>query len=656
MRGRYQYVIATISVIIVTIVIVVLANIINVKYSITFNVNDSEYHILATKGLEEIKLPEDPMKQGFTFDGWFFDKDSWKNELTEDYYSSKKINSDIVVYAKFIQSSKIITFYVGDEVCSTFNFLEDENFTLPQNPTMKGYIFDGWYYDNNVWLDKADISNIPLRTEYVNLNVYAKFIEKEKPTINFYVNGELFFTDTLNEDFVMPSNPTIEYYTFDGWFFDENIWEESVTLDKIKDKTEKQINVFAKFSTEYVSNLNYILSDDGTYYIVKGRGECTSSKILIPNFYNDLPVKEIGNHAFLKDSVLEEIIIGSNVEKLNVQPFGLCSSLKRVDFLKNSKLTTLGSYPFNGCSLEYIFIPKGITQLPKGCFSGSLDETEIIFEAPENIMTFGDYAFQNLNNTTLPIFPNLETIGEHAFTGSTLKSFYLPKTLKYIGNGAFNECRKVTYIEMEDIGSWLNVEIVGGRFSMPWCYTTGFYMNNEKVLDLVIPEGVKEIKDYAFLYCSAIESITIPESVEKIGTAAFADVLKLKTLNYNAKNCTLSIEISSVDLNYPFENAGKYTLTNMGPHWTPPEGYKDVIVNIGENVESIPSKLFYSPSAHYPTFIGTINFKSVNPPTFGEDWLTKTSTLKAINVPNNSMDAYVLALGENLNSYINGVA
>jgi hypothetical protein len=66
--------------------------------------------------------------------------------------------------------------------------------------------------------------------------------------------------------------------------------------------------------------------------------------------------------------------------------------------------------------------------------------------------------------------------------------------------------------------------------------------------------------------------------------------------------------------------------------------------------------LFYTPSGYYPTFIGTINFKSVNPPTFGENWLTKTSTLKAINVPNNSMDAYVLALGENLNSYINGVA
>lgn len=628
------------------------------KYTITFKVDNSVFYTLKTNGYEELEFPSNPLKQNFTFEGWYFDKNTWTNELTTTYFLSGGIDSDIVVYAKFFQSCKIISFYVNGNIYSTFNFLEEDNFTLPNNPTLTEYVFDGWYFDNDIWQEEANITNIPAAVEYSNKNVYAKFVpQRETQTVNFYVKDEIYYTDMLNDDFVMPNNPSIDYYNFDGWYFDENVWEEEVTLDSIKQKADSQINIYAKISTEYASNLRYILSDDETYYIVKGRGECTSNKILIPNYYNDLPVKEIGSTAFREDETLEEVIIGSNVEKLNLQPFGLCKSLTKVEFMKNSKLHTLGRYSFNGCSLTYLFVPKGITEIPEGCFAG-FDGEEIIFEAPENIIYLNDYAFSGSSFTALPIFPNLEKIGAHALNGcGELKRFYLPKSLKYIGESAFNDARKLTYVEMEDLRAWMDVEIVGGRFSMPWVHARGFYINNEMVVDLNIPDGVKEIKDFAFFgYNYNIESITIPESIESIGTAAFADILRIKTINFNAKNCILSIESNPSDLAYPFENVGKYTISGMGPNWKPPEGYKDIIINFGEKVESIPSKLFYSPSGYYPASIGTINFTAIIPPAIGENWITTTKILKAINVPNQSVDAYKLQLEESLHTYVNGVA
>lgn len=210
---------------------------------------------------------------------------------------------------------------------------------------------------------------------------------------------------------------------------------------------------------------------------------------------------------------------------------------------------------------------------------------------------------------------------------------------------------------MEDLVSWLSVDIYGGRFSMPWCYGGKVYMNNEMVKEINIPEGIKIIKDFAFFDCRFLQVVTIPESVEIIGTAAFADVLRLKIINYNAVNCSVSLERKeSNDINLPFENAGKYTLSPMAPGWKPPEGYRDIVVNIGKNVTKIPAKLFYSASGYYPPLIGTINFSSSESPIIETNWLTKTSILKKITVPQGSLESYQANLYTSLHSYLQEVS
>lgn len=47
------------------------------------------------------------------------------------------------------------------------------------------------------------------------------------------------------------------------------------------------------------------------------------------------------------------------------------------------------------------------------------------------------------------------------------------------------------------------------------------YLNDELLTDLVIPEEVDTIKDFAFCYCRSLKSVTIPEGVTVVGEAAF---------------------------------------------------------------------------------------------------------------------------------------
>ncbi len=72
-----------------------------VKFKIDFIVDDEIYQTLDTSGNEVIQMPEDPTKDGYAFDGWYWDKDSWGKPFTANSLLAAPLSSNMAVYAKF---------------------------------------------------------------------------------------------------------------------------------------------------------------------------------------------------------------------------------------------------------------------------------------------------------------------------------------------------------------------------------------------------------------------------------------------------------------------------------------------------------------------------------------------------------------------------
>ncbi len=79
----------------------------------TFNVNfmvDGEvYNTVSTEGKETIAIPENPTKEGYTFDGWYWDNETWQTPFTANSLLDAPLSSDMSVYAKWKQNVHIHT-------------------------------------------------------------------------------------------------------------------------------------------------------------------------------------------------------------------------------------------------------------------------------------------------------------------------------------------------------------------------------------------------------------------------------------------------------------------------------------------------------------------------------------------------------------------
>ena len=216
---------------------------------------------------------------------------------------------------------------------------------------------------------------------------------------------------------------------------------------------------------------------------------------------------------------------------------------------------SIAGYAFNNCAaLTSVTIPDSVTAIGQYAFSGCpeitslvVDDANLIYHSAGNciietaekelafgcktsiipsdgsVTAIGSHAFDGCSGLTSINIPNgITSIKTYAFRNcSDLISIALPGSIVSIGAYAFDDCVGLTQVSTDGLAAWCGISF-GNATANPLYYAHDLYIDGEKLIELVIPDGATSIKGYIFYNCTSLTSVTIPDSVTNIGSSAFS--------------------------------------------------------------------------------------------------------------------------------------
>ena len=312
------------------------------------------------------------------------------------------------------------------------------------------------------------------------------------------------------------------------------------------------------------SGLKFKLNEDGASYTLVSKGSATSKSIVIDG-YQGLPVTKIGYSAFADDTSITSVKIGDYVEIIEDQAFSMCSALTSVTFGNGVKF--LGDYSFRYCTaLKSIELGKNLEIIKYGTFYNCKNLVNI--KAYGKIRIIEDDAFMktgystvssNWKNKVLYIGEHLitaeinisgkctvvsgtKTIADNAFSScASLTGIVIPDSVQSIGAKAFQRTSKLTSISIGNGVNYIgeNAFLNSGYYnaSENWknnvLYVGNYIVAAKTALSgsYSVVSGTRVIADMAFYACDALTSVAIPDSVVYVGEYSFLGCTKLAAIN-----------------------------------------------------------------------------------------------------------------------------
>ncbi|MDE5601347.1 MAG: leucine-rich repeat domain-containing protein, partial [Clostridia bacterium] len=150
---------------------------------------------------------------------------------------------------------------------------------------------------------------------------------------------------------------------------------------------------------------------------------------------------------------------------------------------------------------------------------------------PNGVTSIGKNAFNKCSGlTSVTIGDSVTSIGEHAFYDcSGLTSVTIGGSVTSIDELAFLGCWGLNAVYIQDIAKWCEISFANSDAN-PLRFAKNLYLNGELVTDLVVPDSVTRISNYAFWLYNKLTSVTIGNSVTHIGDWAFSSCDKVTSV------------------------------------------------------------------------------------------------------------------------------
>ncbi len=276
--------------------------------------------------------------------------------------------------------------------------------------------------------------------------------------------------------------------------------------------------------------LSYQLNADGLSYIVVGLGEFSGTHLNIPNTHEGLPVTGIGSYAFSTCDGLKSVNIGENVKSIGYRAFKGCHSLQSI--VMPNGLESIGGAVFLDCVLlQSIVIPDNVTSIGSDAFAYCYTLQSVTIG--ENVNSVGRCAFGYCYRLVEVINKSSHITVTKDKTNSNSSSY---------NNENIGEYAIAIFNTVPSTSNF----IVEGEFTF-YKYENKYYLINYSGSDtkITLPNSVDGINTYevykrAFYGNEQIISVTIPDSVQSIGSSAFNGCYKLVEVINKSSHITIT--------------------------------------------------------------------------------------------------------------------
>lgn len=319
------------------------------------------------------------------------------------------------------------------------------------------------------------------------------------------------------------------------------------------DPAEKAAKEAEKAESEDTADeklFRYDLNSDGTATITAVSKSITNGKI--PAELDGHPVTAIYWGAFDGCDNLKELVLPEGLKKIGMRSIGGCTNLLSVTIPDSveeieegafdtcfdlSSITISPTHPYYAFNNGALISKKdmtlikfasnrntayevswGIRRIGTDAFNGSKVTSVIL---PDSVTEIGQCAFAYCYNLEEIFIPEgVKVIGSQAFMDCGLEAVSIPDSVEVIESGVFNYCDRLKTAEISPDHPVFEVknQLLIDKNKKSVLSTVG---NIRGVCE--IPDGIVTIEDGAFLGCTGMTEIYIPDSVKMISSLKLAN-------------------------------------------------------------------------------------------------------------------------------------